>query len=130
MTVTYALHMPKSEKAADCAIYYLCHSHNFEVAFHSVCSLLYWILCKSSCLFLNFAKLCFIFKSQVHHKLKELFGFIVAYLLQTFIWSHISHKLLLMFWSTSKKVEKYIKKNQTLCFWVTAEHSPETHKQE
>lgn len=36
MTVAYALHMPKSEKAADFAIYYIHHSFNFEVALHSV----------------------------------------------------------------------------------------------
>lgn len=113
-----------------CRILHMSQFQFWSCTSQCVFFLVHWILCKSSGPFLNFPKHCFIFKLRVHHNLRELFGFIVVYLLQNFIWSHNSHKLLLMFWSTSQKVAKRIKTNQTPCFWVTAEHPPETHKQE
>lgn len=83
LCITYA----ESKKAADCAIYCKCDWYNFQVAFHNVCSLVRWILYNSSGPFLNFPNRYFIFTLQVHHNLRELFGFIVAYLLQTFTWN-------------------------------------------
>lgn len=83
----YICHSKKKKKAPDFAIYCKCDWYNFEVAFHNVCSLVHWILYNSSGPFLNFPKHYFIFTLQVHHNLRETFGFTVAYLLQTFIWN-------------------------------------------
>lgn len=74
------IHTSSSQKSS-----WLCHVlqmwvTDFQIAFHNVCFLVHWISCNSSSPLLNIPKHCFIFILQVHHSLKELLGFIVAYL--------------------------------------------------